>query len=60
MRSASFAQALSVIVRTQFARTKRAFKMQAIVELAAIILISGGLVIASEYPRRPSREQEEE
>ena len=34
--------------------------MQSIVELAAIILISGGLVIASEYLRRPSREQEDE
>jgi hypothetical protein len=34
--------------------------MQAILELSAIILISGGLVIASEYLRRPSREQEGE
>jgi hypothetical protein len=34
--------------------------MQSIVELAAIILISGGLVIAGEYLRRPSREQEDE
>jgi hypothetical protein len=34
--------------------------MQSIVELAAIILISGGLVIASEYLRRPNREQQDE
>jgi hypothetical protein len=34
--------------------------MQSIVELAAIVVISGGLVIAGEYLRRSDREQSDE